>query len=49
VKPGVRVCVSGFERIADDLWAVYFGTRDLGWLDKSDFRIMKLRRRSSLT
>lgn len=39
----------GLERIADDLWAIYFGTRHLGWLDESDFRIMKLRRRSTLT
>ncbi|MEN8375093.1 MAG: IS481 family transposase [Gemmatimonadota bacterium] len=42
-------CEIGLERIADDLWAVYFGPRHLGWLDESDFRIMKLRRRSTLT
>ncbi|MDX1429632.1 MAG: hypothetical protein R3282_05055 [Rhodothermales bacterium] len=35
----------GLERIADDLWGGYFGKRHLGWLDESDFRIMKLRRR----
>jgi hypothetical protein len=39
----------GLERIADDLWGVYFGTRHLGWLDESDFRSMKLRRRYTLT
>jgi hypothetical protein len=42
-------CRIGLERIADDLWGVYFGRRHLGWLDESDFRIMKLRRRSTLT